>query len=55
MHVLSHGADAKVWLVPWVRIARHRRYNRHELAQIFDIVERKRYEFLVAWHSFFGT
>lgn len=53
VHVRGNGGAAKIWLRPTIEIAMTKRYNRRQMTEIMEITERKRDEFLEAWHRFF--
>lgn len=53
IHVARPGGDAKLWLVPDVRVAYNRRLNSRELRQVQEIVTRRRQEIEDAWNAFF--
>lgn len=53
VHVKHNGADAKFWLEPFVRVAGHKGFRPHQLAEAEKIVMKHRDYLLEAWHAFF--
>jgi len=54
VHVQRDRSLAKFWLEP-VGLAASRRFPPHELVRIRAIIDRRRQEFLEAWHGWFGN
>ena len=54
IHAGKSDAEAKLWLVPDVRIAESFGYNRREQGELVRIVEQRRDEIMRAWHDHFG-
>lgn len=54
VHVRLGGANAKFWLEPFVRVARHKGFRPHQLRTAEKIVMEHRDNLLEAWHAFFN-
>lgn len=52
VHIEGNGGDAKFWLSP-PKLANSAGYNRRQVAQIAEIVDAHRNEFLSRWHEYF--
>ena len=53
VHVRKGGEQAKFWLAP-VQLAKNAGFARHELKEIFDLVQEHQQELLKGWHDYFG-
>lgn len=54
IHVAKAGCEAKLWLVPKVRVASSRRMDPHTLLMLTSIVEAHRDEFEERWNVHFA-
>ncbi len=54
VHVDKAGCSAKVWLEP-VALATNAGFSAAEIGTLLKIVRARRFEFMEAWHGFFGT
>lgn len=55
VHVRRDRAEAKVWLVPSVRLERQKGYGRRELNIVMRLVREHRAFLIGAWDEFFGN
>ncbi len=53
VHVSKDGNQAKFWLDP-VQLAKDAGFSRHELHEIFELVQEHQQELLKGWHEYFG-
>ncbi len=54
IHASRADAEAKLWLVPDVRVAESFGFSRREQAELVRIVELRRDDIVRAWHEHFG-
>ena len=55
VHATRADADAKLWLIPEIRIAESVGFSRREQADLVRIVEARRDEIMRVWHEHFGS
>jgi hypothetical protein len=55
VHASRAGADAKLWLMPEVKIADSVGFSRREQAELVRIIEIRRDEIRSAWYDHFGN
>ena len=49
--ILKNRKGAKIWLVPDISLARNEGLSLRQLADAISVVERKKQEYLEAWHA----
>jgi hypothetical protein len=54
VHATRSDADAKLWLIPDVRVAESVGFSRREQADLVRVVETRRDEIMRVWHEHFG-
>ena len=54
IHANRNDAEAKVWLVPDIRVVESFGFTRREQAELVRIVELRRDEIVRVWHEHFG-
>jgi hypothetical protein len=54
VHAQRQGAEAKLWLIPEVRVADSIGFDRRALAELVKVVEERKDEIERAWHEHFG-
>ncbi|MBI5163765.1 MAG: DUF4160 domain-containing protein [Magnetospirillum sp.] len=54
IHADRDGAEAKIWLVPDVRVAASVGFSRKELTELVAVVDSRKDTIERAWHEHFG-
>lgn len=54
VHVRKDRSEAKIWLIPIVRVADDRRMDPRTLKMLLSVVEAHRDEFEERWNEFFS-
>jgi hypothetical protein len=54
VHARRSDAEAKLWLMPVVRVAESAGFSRREQADLVRVVEARRDEIVRTWHEHFG-
>jgi hypothetical protein len=54
VHIEKDDREAKVWIVPDLRLAHNDGFNARELRDILSLVAANRERIVSAWNEFFG-